>query len=160
MSYSGHPTTNQICRQLGQSFRAEKRDRAERRRRRNALQHQQQTHAAQPAAGIPAQVPGESVTEGGVAVIETSTTALNEPATRSQMGMSSIACSEGNPAADLVTLQSILNPDYLLATFDRLRNEKGQAAGIDGVRYDQLSRSEVFAALRAVTARILGAAGG
>jgi hypothetical protein len=51
------------------------------------------------------------------------------------------------------SLEQVADPEFLLAVYDRLRREGGQAPGPDGLTYDALSRSQV-----ALTLRTLGRA--
>jgi retron-type reverse transcriptase len=48
----------------------------------------------------------------------------------------------------LPTLAFIANKDYLLWVFEQMKRRGGQAPGLDGLRYQDLSRSEIAAAFR------------
>jgi hypothetical protein len=59
----------------------------------------------------------------------------------------------GNRGA-VLSLAAITDPENLLLVFRRLRATGGQAAGLDGIRFDDLSTAEVAGALRHVARAI------
>jgi len=50
----------------------------------------------------------------------------------------------------LPTIEQLADVNYLLAVYDHLRTNGGQAPGVDGIRYEQVGRSEIADALRTV----------
>jgi len=50
-----------------------------------------------------------------------------------------------------LNLAPIIKPENLVAVFDKLKHTGGQAPGLDGIRYSDLGRSEMWQAMRALS---------
>lgn len=148
MSYSGRPSPSQERRQLAQSYQHEHRERA---RRRTERRGRSRTSAAT-QSGLQA-IPAISAGNASDTPAASMSVAPWESETGSSATMSNAPAAAGS-SGDRITLNKILDGNNLLATFDRLRHEKGQAPGTDGISYGDLTRSEIAAALRQVAKHI------